>query len=77
MVFEVLGENLLTYLLNNGRALGAQTNEPRKGLNEVIVKRIIKGSLMGLVEIHDARIIHTDLKPEVNNAFDIEYLDCS
>jgi serine/threonine-protein kinase SRPK3 len=55
MVFEVLGENLLTYI----------RRAQYRGLELAVVKRIAKQVLMGLDYMHrECTIIHTDLKSE-------------
>lgn len=68
MVFELLGENLLT-LLKYFAKLPVQNNERNtrfgKGLPVGLVKRIIYDVLVGLEFLHSScNIIHTDLKPE-------------
>ena len=55
MVFEVLGENLLTVIRRYNH----------RGIPKPIVQRIAKEVLMGLDYMHShCGIIHTDLKPE-------------
>jgi serine/threonine-protein kinase SRPK3 len=55
MVFEVLGQNLLSLI----------RRYDHRGTPIHIVKRIIKHILMGLEYLHDVcGIIHTDIKPE-------------
>lgn len=54
MVFDVLGENLLSLI----------ERYDYKGIPIPIVKAIARQVLMGLHHIHTLNIIHTDLKPE-------------
>ncbi|PVV05360.1 hypothetical protein BB560_000121 [Smittium megazygosporum] len=76
MVFEVLGENLLSLLRNSKsywKKLASHEHEANKkisdtrmqGLPIFIVKQISKQILLALDYLHTScRIIHTDLKPE-------------
>merc|ERR1712168_304083 len=55
MVFEVLGHNLLKYIIKSSY----------RGISIPMVKSIIRQTLMGLNYIHTkCKIIHTDIKPE-------------
>lgn len=55
IVFEPLGENLLSLIERN----------KKKGVPRVLVKTIAKQVLLGLEYLHDeCDLVHTDIKPE-------------